>query len=430
MIDVTIPKELFNEVYLPYLQNHSRVQIYYGGSSSGKSVFLAQRVVYDLLAGGRNYLICRAVGRYVPKSVWQEVESVIKQWGLAHLFEFKISGRIIKCINGYEAIFTGLDDTEKLKSIRPAIGAITDVWVEEATEIDLKDIKTLLKRQRGGSEEIPKRLTLSFNPILHSHWIYTSYFEEIEWEDDQAEYQTDELSILKTWYIHNAWNTTADIRDLEDESDPYYYDVYTLGNWGVLGNVIFTNWRVTDLTPMLDQFTDQRHGLDFGYAADPTSAHSYHVDKMRKKIYVFKEIYETRLTNPEIADRLHEVLGTETEIESADGNTVTEKRFTDSICCDSAEPKSIAELQRAGINAYGAKKGQGSVLHGIQWLKQYEIIIDKRCINAKNDIMSMKWKEGRDGQPVSPPKPVGKNDHFIDDMRYALEDDINETWLI
>jgi phage terminase large subunit len=78
----------------------------------------------------------------------------------------------ITCTNGYQIIFAGLDDVEKLKSLAPQKGALTDVWVEEATEADHSTVKQLYKRQRGGDESIPKRLTMSFNPIIQSHWIY------------------------------------------------------------------------------------------------------------------------------------------------------------------------------------------------------------------------------------------------------------------
>jgi len=149
-ITVEISKRVFNDVYLPALSNDTETQIFYGGSSSGKSYFLAERVVFDLLHGKRNYLICRKVGKYVMKSVWIEVENVIKQWGLDDLFDSNKSDRVITCKeNNKQAIFTGLDEPQKLKSIRAKDGAITDIWIEEATEADPNDIKELEKRQRG-----------------------------------------------------------------------------------------------------------------------------------------------------------------------------------------------------------------------------------------------------------------------------------------
>ena len=248
MTDVIIDPVIFNEVYLPHLTNYARTQIFYGGSSSGKSVFLAQRTIYDLMAGGRNYLICREVGRTIRGSVFTEVCRVISEWGVGELFKINKSDMLIACVNGYQIIFAGLDDVEKLKSLAPAKGAITDIWVEEATETSRNSIKQLIKRQRGGRSDTPKRLTLSFNPILQSHWIYEEYFSKIAWADDQTEYSGDGLTILKTTYKDNRFLTDEDRSDLENETDTYYRNVYTLGNWGVLGNVIFTNWRVEDLS--------------------------------------------------------------------------------------------------------------------------------------------------------------------------------------
>jgi len=407
MTDVTvdIDKDVFNEIFIPHLNNYARQQIFYGGSASGKSVFLAQRCVYDLLRGDRNYLICREVGRTVKGSVWIEVQRVIRNWNLEQIFDYHIQDRIITCKNGYQAVFTGLDDMEKLKSMIPAKGVFTDVWVEEATEVSKKAIKMLLKRERGGEEDIPKRLTMSFNPILQSHWIYKEYFEDIGWTKDQVKYNGEDLSILKTWYEHNRFLTEDDIQDLENEEDEYYYQVYTLGNWGILGNVIFKNWEVRDLSGMENQWTNRKHGLDFGFASDPAAAPATYYDKKKKTIYIYDELYEKGLTNDILALRIKEMIG------------------QDRVICDSAEPKSIAELRSHGVTATGAIKGKDSVHHGIQWLRQQKIIIDKSCINTRNEFMQYKWKEGKDGNPVSPPTPVDENNHVIDGLRYAYEDE-------
>ena len=413
-IDLSANADLiFNKAFIPHLKNEARTQIYYGGSASGKSVFLAQRCVADIIKGGRNYLVCRAVGKYVPRSVWMEIQRVIKDWGLESLFTYRIQAQVIECVaNNHQIIFTGLDDTEKLKSIVPKVGAITDIWVEEATETNKSDIRTLFKRQRGGDEGIPKRLTMSFNPILQSHWIYKEYFENIAWTDDQTEYEDDELTIMKSWYVHNKFLTQGDIDDLENETDEYYYQVYTLGNWGVLGNVVFNNWKVEDLSGIENQFTNRRNGLDFGFSADPAAIVCTHYDREKKTIYIFDELYETGLTNDKLALLANDLVG------------------EDMVVCDSSEPKSIAELQMHGTRAAGAIKGKDSVLHGIQWLQQNTIIIDKKCINTRNEFMKYAWKEGKDGLAVSPPRPVDRDNHLIDALRYAYEGDSRATWIM
>jgi len=403
MTRVTIDPVIFNDVFLPYLTNYTRLQIFYGGSGSGKSVFLAQRAVYDLMNGGRNYLVCRKVGRTIRRSVFNEIEKVIKEWNVGRLFKVNHSEWVITCSNGYQILFAGLDDTEKVKSITPEKGVITDIWIEEATEVDERDVTELLKRQRGGEENIPKRLTMSFNPIMQSHWIYTKYFGIIGWADQQIEYHDENICILKTWYIHNRFLTTSDKQDLENEKDTYYYNVYTLGNWGILGHVIFTNWRSENLSGMVDQFVNRRNGLDFGFSSDPAALSRSHYDKVHKTIYIFDEIYERGLTNPQLAGLLKPVCG------------------QDVIVCDSAEPKSIRELKDNGVKAVPAKKGQDSVNFGIQWLQQQTIVIDTKCINTRNEFQQYKWKEDKEGNAIR--QPVERNNHAIDATRYAYEED-------
>lgn len=398
-----IDEGVYNPVYIPHLDNMARTQIFYGGSSSGKSVFLAQRCIEDLLRSGRNYLICRQVARTMRTSVFAQVCRVINEWGVGGLFSINKSDYTITCTNGYQAVFVGLDDPEKIKSIVPAIGAWTDIWVEEATETERAAVKQLYKRQRGGSSATPKRMTLSFNPILQNHWIFQEYFNPLGWRDEQTEYTSAELSILKTWYVHNRFLTAEDIRDLENEQDAYYRNVYTLGNWGVLGNVIFTNWRVEDLSGMRDQFTNRRQGLDFGFSSDPAAMAVTHYDRMRKTIYIFDELYETGLTNDLLAAEVRNRVG------------------YDHVVCDSAEPKSIAELRKHGVNAGAAKKGKDSVLFGIQWLQQQQIVVDARCINTQNEFRQYKWREDRNGNAIR--EPVDKNNHIIDALRYGYEDE-------
>jgi phage terminase large subunit len=404
MISIEIDKRVINDAYLQYLDAEQRIQIFYGGSSSGKSVFLAQRDIIDLLKGGRNFLVCRQVGRTLRGSVVMEARKIINEWGLGDVMSVNKTDGTITCANGYQMVFAGLDDVEKLKSVVPEKGVFTDIRIEEATETNRDTVKQLLKRQRGGDAAIKKRLTLSFNPILKLHWIYQDYFAPLGWSETQTEYQDEDISILKSWYIHNKFLTPDDIAGLENEADSYYHSVYTLGNWGVLGDVIFTNWRVEDLSAQKAQFTDERHGLDFGFSSDPAALVSSHYDKTRKRIYIYDELYERGLTNDLLANEVK--------------NKIGHARIT----CDSSEPKSITELKRYNVNASGARKGKDSVLHGVQWLQQHEIIVDKNCINTQNELQLYQWKKDKDGNSMR--QPVDKNNHIIDALRYAYEDDM------
>lgn len=337
------------------------------------------------------------------RSVFNELLKIIIGWSVQHLFSVNKSDAVITCNNGYQILFVGLDDVEKIKSITPAKGVITDIWIEEATETEIGSVKQLYKRQRGGDPNTPKRLVMTFNPILQSHWIYNHHFAAVAWDDAQTVHEDDGLLILKTTYKDNAHLTPDDVADLENERDDYYRNVYTLGNWGVLGDIIFTNWEVQDLSEKRHMFINHRHGLDFGFSSDPAAAIFTHYDRMRRTIYIYDEVYERGLTNNLLA------------------NAIRQSVAESDIICDSAEPKSITELQGYNIRAVPARKGKDSVTHGIQWLQQQRIIIDRNCINTRNEFQQYQWRKDKDGNALR--QPVDKNDHLIDALRYAYEND-------
>lgn len=398
------PKGIINKCYVPYLFAPQKTRIVFGGSSSGKSVWLSQEYALGVLEG-RNTLVARKVAKTIRGSCWNEINKAIYSLGIKHLFDINKSDMTITAKNnGCQFLFVGLDDVEKVKSITPQKGVFTDIWVEEATEIDYEDFKQLEKRLRGQSKH-PKRITLSFNPIYKTHWIYTEFFKH--WEEGKNVYKDSELLILKTTHEDNEFLTLQDHDRLRNEKDEYYYNVYTLGNWGVLGDVIFKNWRVEDLTEQSKQFDNIRNGLDFGFASDPSAYVRVHLDKMRKKIYVFKEFYEHGMTNGLLAEALRPIIRHER------------------IICDSAEPKSIYELSGLGLNTASAIKGADSIVFGIQWLQGYEIIIDSSCVNLKNELALYQWKKDKNGNTVK--QPQDKNNHLIDALRYALCEDMFES---
>lgn len=391
------PKQL-NRAYVPHLRNAHRYQIYYGGSGSGKSVFLASRCVLDVLQG-RNYLVVRQVSRTLRMSCWNEITKAISRMGLKDYFTISKSEMVITANNnGKQIYFAGLDDVEKIKSTTPQVGVLTDIWIEEATETAYADFKQLDKRLRGKTDH-PKRVTLSFNPVYKTHWIYTEFFGI--WEDGKNYAESDTVSILKTTYKDNRFLADDDRAALENEKDPYFREVYTLGNWGVLGDVIFRRWHTEDLKESRDAYPARYYGLDFGFAQDPCAAVDCAYDRKHKRLYVFNELWEKGLTNTMLADRLLDFCGHRP------------------ICCDSAEPKSIAEIKNHGIHAYPAKKGPDSVVHGIQWLQGVEIIVDVSCAHLREELTCYQWKRDKDGNTLSIPED--KNNHLIDALRYAVE---------
>jgi len=395
-IRINLDEKLFNPVYLPYLNDTIRTQIFFGGSSSGKSVFLSQRCVKDVLDGNRNYLIVRNTGRTIRASVFNEINKVIDEWELRDRFNINKTDMTFTCANDCQILCTGLDDVQKTKSITPKKGVITDIWIEEATEARFDDYKQLTKRLRGKAR-VPKRITLSFNPIMLTHWIFKEFFKSFH--DTDTKYKDTELSILKTTYKDNQFLEPEDAHYLESEKNEYYYNVYTLGAWGVLGNIIFDNWRVEDLTDIRNTFSTYYNGLDFGYTNDPTAFARCSI-KDKRRLYITDEIYKYGMSYNDM----------ETDIKPIIGNEI--------LRCDPSEPRSIQELRNRSLNAISARGGPGSVNYGIQFLKEFEIIIDREAQNAINEFQVYQWEQNKDGETMN--VPVDKNNHFIDALRYSV----------
>ena len=399
---------LMNDAYAEFLTDDRPLQIFYGGASSGKSFgILGQRTVRDVMTGKRNYLIVRKTARTLRNSSFNEIRKCIVRMDLEKEFSInKTEMAITHKASGCQVLFAGLDDVEKVKSITPATGVLTDVVVEEATETDYNDYKQLQKRLRGGDESIIKRITLIFNPILKDHWIYEEFFLG-KWDETKNYYGNENQLIRKTTYKDNRWLTPDDIAKLENETDRYYYEVYTLGNWGVLGNLIFTNWETRDLTELRKTWAKYHNGLDFGFFPDPTAFIRCGFDRAKNEVYVFHTDGGQNLLNDDIATMLKPVISREL------------------ITCDSAEPKSIQELNNFGVQAIPAQKGPGSVEFGIKWLQRMKIIVDPRCTELISELQKYKYQEDRNGKVL--PKPVDRDNHWIDALRYALEKEMVEV---
>lgn len=387
-----------NDSYIPYIEATQYTQIFFGGSSSGKSYFLAQRCVMDNM-NGYNYLICRNVGNTIRKSVFNEIWKSICNMGLAHCYDRNVSNlTITNKRNQKQILFSGLDDVEKLKSITPENGVLERVWIEEATEIKRESYLQLKKRLRGRTDK-HKGIIISFNPVLKSHWIYKEFFAGC-WDESKNVYKDDRKLIVKTTYKDNQFLTADDIYELEHEADEYFYNVYTLGNWGILGNVIFKNWSTADLSKMIPSFSDIDNGLDFGFT-NPNALVRCYVSEKSKTIYVFDTLSKRGQTHESLIADLRQKLGRQV------------------VTCDNEDTRSIFMLQQGGINAVPAKKGADSVINGIVWLQGYKIVVDLKQQEFINEIQQYHWQEDKDGNVIE--KPVKKNDHLMDALRYAVE---------
>ena len=228
-VDIRISKKVFNDVYLPFLNNTDRYLVFYGGGSSGKSYFIGQRYIYKLIHPTRcNLLVVRNTGDTNRTSTFPLLKQVISNWNLSEHFKINESDMRIVCkLTGNEVVFKGLDDIEKVKSITYSNGELTDIWCEEATEMQEADINQLKVRLRGGKSN--KQMVLSFNPVNIQHWIKRHFID------------SNLATVCFSTYKDNKFLTDDDKKALEalKDVDEYTYDVYCLGKWGILGKTVF-----------------------------------------------------------------------------------------------------------------------------------------------------------------------------------------------
>jgi len=234
-VTVKISKKIFNDVYLPFLTNEDRYLLFYGGGSSGKSYFIAQRYIFKLIQPKKcNLLVVRQTGDTNRRSTFPLLKQVISNWKLSKYFKVNESDMRIKCLlTKNEVAFAGLDDVEKIKSITFENGELTDIWVEEATECQEASINQLKVRLRGGTSK--KQMVLSFNPVNVQHWIKKHFID------------SKLATVCFSTYKDNKFLTDDDRKALEDlkYSDEYTYEVYCLGHWGILGKTVFDARAIT-----------------------------------------------------------------------------------------------------------------------------------------------------------------------------------------
>ena len=354
-----------------------------------------------------NALVIRKVGRTLKDSCFSDLQWAIHKLNVDKYWKATVSPMELTYIpTGQKILFRGLDDPLKITSISVPVGFITFLWIEEAYEITKEtDFDMLDESVRGELPEgLFKRITITFNPWSEHHWMKKRFFDSPS-EDTLA---------LTTTYLCNEWLDESDIKLFDEmkKRNPRRYQVAGLGNWGIVDGLVYENWREEAFT-----LSDVRNlttvaGLDFGYTNDPTALFIGFLDQAGKRLYVWDEMYEKGLSNKRIYE----------EIQSMG---YSKERITG----DSAEPKSIDELKGYGMRIEGAKKGKDSIMNGIQWIQDLEIIIHPRCANFITEISSYTWKEDRFGKKLN--EPIDDQNHLMDAMRYALEKHIKKRgWLV
>lgn len=379
--------------FVPAFTDQSRYQILWGGAGSGKSHIVARKIVYRLLKESdckHNFLVIRKVDRTIKRSVFTLIRNIISRWGLSEEFDVNLTDKTITYKkNGSQIMFSGLDDVEKLKSIE----GVTGIWCEEATELTQEDFEQLDLRLRGETKYI-KQIILTFNPISEQHWIKRVFFDD----------PIDGVFTLHTTYLDNAFidDEYKMVMENKKKTNPRYYNIYALGNWGTAEGLVFNNATARLIKESEVKGLDCVQGLDFGYTNDPSAFNQTYIDVKGKKIYVYDGFYEKGMQNSAIASKMKEM--------NCHRHMTT---------ADSSEPKSIDYLDAKGIRIRGAMKGKDSINAGIDFLSEFEIIVNAHLVEFMVEFNNYCWQVDKDGKVIN--KPVDEFNHFIDSLRYACE---------
>jgi phage terminase large subunit len=347
-------------------------------------------MVLKALRDKRKILVIRKIGTTLKDSVWQMTLDTLENFQILGHCKTNKTNLTIELPGGSQFLFKGLDDPEKIKSI----AGITDIIIEEATELNYEDFNQLDIRLRHPVAK-DQEIILMFNPVSKLNWCYKHWFER-----PQEPLRT---AICHTTYKDNKFLPQSQIDTLEGLKtvNETYYRIYALGEFGSLNKLVFTNWAIENFSPA-DIKGEVIVGLDFGYVNDPTAIVASVIDNKNKTIHILDEVYQTGLLNSDIA------------------NIIKKKKWDKLlIVADSAEQKSIDEIKRYNIpRIKPCKKGPGSVLQGIQLLQQYKIIVHPSCKNMIMELQNYSWtKDRQTGEYIN--KPVDNYNHLCDGLRYS-----------
>lgn len=397
-IKIKNPSRVFNKHIYDKLTDYSTfTEIHYGGASSGKSHGVIQKVVFKSLQAWkypRKVLFLRKVGSSVYDSIFEDVKQCLEAWGLLGACKVNNSAYRIELPNGAQFIFKGLDNPEKIKSIK----GISDVVMEEASEFTLDDYTQLTLRLRD-KKHPNKQIYLMFNPVSKVNWVYNAFFVK----------KPKNTVIYQTTYKDNRFLdevTKENIEELADRNEAYY-KIYALGEFATLDKLVFPKYKKQLLNKEELKHLPSDFGLDYGFINDPSAFMHVKVDEENKRLYILEEYVKKGLTNDKIAEAI-KALGYSKEI----------------IRADSAEKKSNQELRNLDIpRVIDVIKGPGSVMQGIQYILQYEIIVDERCVKTIEELENYTWKKDRATNEYIN-EPVDSYNHCLDAVRYAVQDRI------
>lgn len=349
-----------------------RIRIVQGSSSASKTFSILQKLILQAQDSKESKLVSIVTDTHpnITKGAYRDFLSIISEDNIEHT-KTKVPLEIH--INNWTFEFFGLDDETKARGGRRDI-----LFINEANRIKWETARQLIMRTR-------ETAYIDYNPDAE-FWAHERYkgkpdtsFEIVTYKDNEACPQS-AIDEIESYII----------------TDPEWYKVYGLGLVGNLyAGKVFRNWDTLDEFPNIDYW----YGLDFGFSNDPTAI--VKVAKENNSIFVEEILYQTELTNSDIAKALKQ--------KGYKGET---------IICDSAEPKSIQELKLLGINAIPADKKPGSIMEGIDYLKRHNVLLTRNSSNILTEYKHYKWQKDRDGNFMN--KPVDMFNHAIDALRYAF----------
>lgn len=395
-INIELKKSSFLPCYQPYITDYSkRYNVFYGGRGSGKTRFVMTKLLFKGLQEKRTILLMRKTTANCKFSVWKELKEAVSRCGLTKYFTFYESDYSAVCkINGTTFKCLGLDIAEKIKGF----AEVSDVLLEEATEFTPEDVDLIDGTVRSVKYNLPLQIYFCFNPVSKVNYVYKRF----GFDTGIVPANT---FILKTTYLDNPYLSKDYIQRMEDMkiTNPTRWKIEALGDFVSLDKLVFNNWRAEEFDN--SKITGQLIvGLDFGFVNDISALTASICDEDAKRIYIFKEWGDTNKTNEELA------------------SIITTLGFSKStIIADAAEQKSIEEIKRKGITRIRAcTKGKDSIIHGIQKLQQYEIIVHPSCTGIITEFENYSWtKDKQTGEYIN--VPIDNFNHYIDSLRYSIQ---------
>lgn len=388
-----------------------------GGRGSAKSSFVSLEIVDGIMKDSTaNGIVFRRYANTLRESVFSQIQWAIDTLGASPLWRGSVSPMLFTYLpTGQQIYFRGLDDAAKLKSIRPRRGIFKFVWFEEFSELNgANQVRNVLQSVVRGGDDF--RVFNSFNPPLSLNSWANKY---ILIPDNRATvFRTDYTMIPPDW-LGEAFILEAErLREINPDAYRHEYMGEAIGT----GGEVFPNIETREITDA--EISEMQYfycGIDWGFSVDPFAFIRCSYDRRTQTVFILDEIVKRGCSNEEIADMIIE-RGYD-KAEAAPGSPYQSKQL---IICDSAEPKSIADVRKQGLKVIGCHKYPGSVAYKTRWLQSKIIVIDpRRTPHAFKEFTEYEYEQTKDGEFLA--SVPDKDNHCIDSTSYALDMLINSA---